>query len=234
MPIVNCFLKELQYSIFFYGDSPVFLFDENNDITILQSSQGSRQGCAAGTHGFCLGKHPLLTKLQADFPEFFLRVLTDELIPLVPPPASDSYADWQLTFSPHADFLVDLKHLSFEIAGLSLNLDKAGLLLPVGSSLPSDEVRAKFPPFDFQQEGFPVAGSPIGTDTFMNQFVDDNIKDAEIKLPLLKSLKSPRAAHRLLTCCASKLMSFLSATVPPNIMLPSLHKFDVLIESAFF
>ena len=38
---------------FFYGtDSPVFLFDTDNDITILQSSQGSRQGCAAGTHVF--------------------------------------------------------------------------------------------------------------------------------------------------------------------------------------
>ena len=38
---------------FFYGtDSPIFLFDVNDDLVTLQSSQGPRQGCAAGTHGF--------------------------------------------------------------------------------------------------------------------------------------------------------------------------------------
>jgi hypothetical protein len=41
-------------------------------------------------------------------------------------------------------------------------------------------VRAKFPPlFEFQRDGFRVAGSPIGTDAFMQDFVDDKIKDAQ-------------------------------------------------------
>ena len=109
--------------------------------------------------------------------------------------------------------------------------------MPVGAPLPSDEVRAKFPPsFDFQQEGFRVAGSPIGTDTYMQSFVEDKIKDAQNKIASIKvlGLKSPRAAHRLLICCASKLMSFLSATVPPHITAPLLHKFDASIDSAFF
>ena len=223
---------------FFYGtDSPVFLFDADNDIITLQSSQGSRQGCAAGTHGFCLGLHPMLHELQLLFPEFSMRVLTDDVNALVPPPASGSYADWQSTYSRYADFLVALKRLSFEFAGLSLNLEKAGLLLPIGAPLPCDEVRAKFPPlFDFQQEGFRVAGSPIGTDAFMLAFVNDKVKDAQSKIVSIKvlGLKSPRAAHRLLTCCASKLMSYLCATVPPHLMMPAVHKFDAFIESAFF
>ena len=79
---------------FFYGtDSPVFLFDDNNDLITLQSSQGPRQGCSAGTHGFCLGLHPLLVKLHSLFPEFSLRVLTDDIITYVS--GSD---DWQITF----------------------------------------------------------------------------------------------------------------------------------------
>jgi hypothetical protein len=179
----------------------------------------------------------MMSELQSLFPEFALRVLTDDVNALVPPPASGSYADWQLTYSRYADFLVALERLSFEHAGLSLNLDKAGLLLPPGAPLPSDEVRARFPPlFDFQQQGFRVAGSPIGTDTFMQAFVDEKVKDAQSKVVSIKVLgrKSPRAAHRLLTCCASKLMSYLSATVPPHIVLPSLHKFDAFIEAAFF
>ena len=98
----------------------------------------------------------------------------------------------------YADFLVALKRLSFEFAGLSLNLEKAGLLLPIGAPLPCDEVRAKFPPLlDFQQEGFRVAGSPIGTDAFMFAFVNDKVQDAQSKIASIKvlGLKSPRAAH---------------------------------------
>jgi hypothetical protein len=154
----------------------------------------------------------MMSELQSLFPDFALRVLTDDVNALVPPPASGSYADWQLTYSRYADFLLALERLSFEHAGLSLNLDKAGLLLPPGAPLPSDEVRARFPPlFDFQQQGFRVAGSPIGTDTFMQAFVDEKVKDAQSKVVSIKVLgrKSPRAAHRLLTCCASKLMSYL-------------------------
>ena len=222
---------------FFYGtDSPIFLFDINDDLVTLQSSQGPRQGCAAGTHGFCLGLHPLLVRLQSLFPEFHIRALTDDIIPLIPPPLSDSYVDWQLTYTLYADFLRELKRLSFEYADLSLNLEKSALLLPFGAPLPSDEVRAKFPPsFDFQQEGVRIAGSPVGTDAYMRMFVDDKIKEAHMKVGSIKvlGLRSPRAAHRLLTCCASKLMSHLSSTVPPHIMLPALRTFDDLIQSAF-
>jgi hypothetical protein len=223
---------------FFYGtDSPIFLFDTNNDVVTLQSSQGPRQGCAAGTHGFCLGLHPLVSKLQTMFPEFSLRVLTDDIIPLVPPPVSGSYTDWQATYARYACFLAALKRLSFEFAELTLNVDKSGLLLPRGAPPPSDEVRTMFPPaFDFQREGFRVAGSPIGTDSYMRSFVGEKINEARKKITSIKvlGLKCPRAAHRLLTCCASKLMSYLSATVPPHIMVPTLHTFDTDITSAFF
>ena len=70
----------------------------------------------------------------------------------------------------------------------------------------------------------------------MHTFVDEKLKEAHSKVGSIKilGLKSPRAAHRLLTCCASKLMSYLSSTVPPHIMLPSLRTFDGFIQAAFF
>ena len=150
---------------------------------------------------------------------------------------SGSYIDWQITYSRYAVFLSVLKRLSFEYADLSLNLEKSGLLLPRGAPLPSDEVRSKFPPsFDFQIVGVRIAGSPIGTDAYMHAFVDEKLKEAHSKVGSIKilGLKSPRAAHRLLTCCASKLMSYLSSTVPPHIMLPALRTFDGFIQAAFF
>ena len=97
------------------------------------------------------------------------HTLTDDIIPLIPPPLSGSYIDWQITYSRYAVFLSVLKRLSFEYADLSLNLEKSGLLLPRGAPLPSDEVRSKFPPsFDFQLAGVRIAGSPIGTDVYMH------------------------------------------------------------------
>ena len=222
---------------FFYGsDSPVFMFD-GNDVVTLNSSEGPRQGCTAGTHGFCIGLHPLLVKLHSIYPEFSLRVLTDDIIPLVPPPASNTNEDWQLTYARYADFLNDLEHFSFLMLGLKLNVEKAGLLLPVGAPLPSPEVRSKFPSgFDFQCEGFRVAGSPIGTDRFMHEFVDKKVRDAQLRIVAVKKvgLKSPRAAHRLLSCCVARLLSFLSTTVPPHIMFEKLRAFDEMIEQAFF
>ena len=182
---------------FFYGtDSPIFLFDANDDLITLQSSQGPRQGCAAGTHGFCLGLHPLLVKLQSLFPEFQIRALTDDIIPLIPPPASDSFDDWQVVFSRYADFLCALKSLSHEYAELTLNFDKCSLLLPPNAPLPSGEVRSKFPPsFDFQQAGVRIAGSPVGTESYMRAFVDGKIRGAQEGVPLKFSVSRTHVQH---------------------------------------
>ena len=84
---------------FFYGvDSPVYVVDDNMDVTVevtvLVSQEGSRQGCTAGTEGFCLGIHPVITSLHQLYPEFEFRVLTDDVIPIIPPPSSNSFDDW--------------------------------------------------------------------------------------------------------------------------------------------
>ena len=65
---------------FLYGvDAPVFLIDDKERITVVWSSEGPRQGCAAGTHLFGTGVIPLLNKLQSNYPEFVLLVLTDDI-----------------------------------------------------------------------------------------------------------------------------------------------------------
>lgn len=127
--------------------------------------------------------------------------------------------------------------LSESLAGLKLNQEKGALLLPAGAPLPTPEVRALFPPqFEFRQDGMRIAGSPVGTDSFMLSFVRAKVLEASGKLSAIKLVgrKSPRAAHRLLTSCATKLMSFLAVTVPPDISLPALTQFDLEVEKTFF
>lgn len=223
---------------FFYGvDAPVYLLDEDLNVTTLLSQQGPRQGCAAGTFLFCLGIAPLVEHMQALFPEFSLMVLTDDIVPLVPPPSSDTPDGWETLFTRYAAFLEELKKSALELAGLSLNFDKCGLLLPEFCPSPSPLVRGLFPPgFEFQTRGFRVAGSPIGTMEFMAEFCDSKLRDAASKLQAIKGLgsKSARVTHRLLTSCGTKLLTFLAATVPPSVMSPVLESFDKCINSAFF
>ena len=71
---------------FFYGiDSPVYLLDDENELTVLYSEQGSRQGCAAGTEAFCLGLHPVLHTLQERYSDFDFRAVTDDVVPIAAP-----------------------------------------------------------------------------------------------------------------------------------------------------
>jgi hypothetical protein len=149
------------------------LTNEDYDADIIWSAQGPRQGCAAGTYLFCTGIAALISELEKRYPEFRIRALTDDINVLVPPPADETEEEWQRLYQRYGSFLRDLKELSKEYAGLSLNTDKCGLLLPTGAPPPSAETRSLFPAsFDFQDQGFRIAGSPIGTDEFVCAFVE--------------------------------------------------------------
>src|SRR6185437_3678034 len=113
-----------------YGiDSSVFLMDDATNITVIQSQQGSRQGCAAGTFLFCLGLASVVNQLQELYPELVILSFVDDVVVLVPPPDSNDRGAWEALYRRHACCLADLKRLALGV-GLTLNLDKCGLLVP--------------------------------------------------------------------------------------------------------
>ena len=89
--------------------------------------------------------------------------------------------------------------------------------------------------FDFQVNGFRIAGSPVGTVEFMKEFAEKRLAEAVGKLQAIKSLgsKNARATHRLLVTSGTKLLNFLATTTPPT-MLPVLQRFDKYVDAAFF
>ena len=116
---------------FFYGiDAPIFVLDDDLQVTVLLSKQGSRQGCTLGTEAFCIAVHPVVARLQEMYPDFVLRILTDDLVPLCPPPLVDCYEGWQDCYRRYAHFINDLNALSLS---LTLNAGKSGLLLQLVS-----------------------------------------------------------------------------------------------------
>ena len=223
---------------FFYGcRAPCFVFDQDNNILTFFSEEGSRQGCAAGSEAFCLGLTPVLQLLQHKYPEFELRAVVDDIVPIVPAPHTGSKEDWMLLFSRYADFLHELKDLSLALCGLHLNLDKGALLLPPSAPDPTAEILAKFDPsFCFCRDGLIIVGGPVGTDLFVNEFMRQKMLQAVVKLQAIKQLgmREVRAAHRLLVACASKLPLFLASVVPPSLSLPHLEWFDSQLRATFF
>jgi hypothetical protein len=221
-----------------YGvDAPVLMLDEQLNESIVWSEEGPRQGCSAGTYLFCAGLSPLVQNLRLLYPDFEFLVLTDDINVLIRPPASGSAADWQHLYARYASLLQDLRSLSLDSAGLRLNAHKCGLMLPAGAPLPSAEMRSLFPVgFDFQVDGFRIAGSPVGTTAFMDTFVEMKLAEAVGKLQAIKSLgsKNARATHRLLVTAGHKYLSFLASTVPPTVMLPVLQRFDKHVDAVFF
>ncbi len=220
---------------FFYGDSsPVYLIDENDEMIEMSSEQGSRQGCAAGCLGFCLTTVKIMQRLQSKYEEYQFRAVVDDIIPLVPPPISRTFDEWQRTYIRYAQFLVDLKQFAQEEAGLCLNVEKGGILLPEDAPEPTDAVKAIFPEgFEFQRDR--IGGAPIGTMLFVQKYVSTRVAEAigKINQKVLLGKASARAAHRLLTSCATKLLTFLASTVPPNLCAPSLLHYDNALQAAF-
>jgi hypothetical protein len=86
------------------------LINEDLDVTVFNSEEGPRQGCSAGTEGFCLTIHPVIAELQAKYTDFEFRVLTDDVVPIVPPPVIESFECWQAQYRRYLSCLRELKN----------------------------------------------------------------------------------------------------------------------------
>jgi hypothetical protein len=218
-----------------YGlKSPCYSFDECDQLIAILSEEGSRQGCAAGTEGFCVTIAPVVHKLQAKYPRAEFRIITDDIFPLLPPPSEDSLTAWQNLYIEYACLLADLKRLSKEDLGLTLNLDKCGLLLPINAPEPAPEVKALFAPgFKFHRDGLRIGGAPVGTETYTDAFVATKVQEATDKLKILVPLstKMAHAGQRLLSSCATSLLNHIASTVPPEFVLHHLHEYDRAVTS---
>ena len=155
----------------------------------------------------------------------------------LPPPTSNKPEAWQALYQTYSALLRDLSVWAKEDLGLTLNLGKCSLLLPPHAPPPASHIQAAFPPgFLFNFDGIPVAGAPIGTDAFINSFLETKLLEVKTKLHSIKLLSklATRAAHRLLTSRATSLFSYIATTTPPSLTLPYLARFDAEVEATFF
>ena len=119
---------------------------------------------------------------------------------------------------------------------LTLNHGKGSLLLPQGAPQPSRAVALLFPKgFKFRTDGVVIGGAPVGTDKFTKDFMQRKLQEGILKLNAIRlmGLKSPRAAHRLLTSCATKYFQYVAGLVPPQLAHSALQEYDQALIGTF-
>ena len=217
---------------FVYGiDAPILLFGEDGEVSFIESQEGARQGCPAGTESFCFAIDGAVKKLEAEFPDFIFKVVTDDVMTLVPCRVGSE----QLAMRAYAGCRRRLEEEA-ALIGLALNARKCALLLPEGCPLPDEGTRAMFPAEQqFPTDGFIVTGAPVGKDSFVAGVVRQKCEEAKLKLKAAQSMgaKDARAAQRLISSCFTKMLNFVATTVPPQITQSMLRELDDAVYEAF-
>jgi len=141
---------------YLYGvDAPVFLFAENGETETLWSQEGARQGCAIGSESFCFAIDGPIRNTHSKYPEFTFKLLTDDIIPMCPPPVNNTPEEWSHTLTRYSEMLSYLRH-ELSTIGLTFNLDKSAVLIPEGANCADDCV----PSLKATRGGVIIAGAP--------------------------------------------------------------------------
>ena len=233
-PNLDCILH------LFYGVAALALCQvEGGHTETFTSENGTRIGCTLGSFGFDLAIHESLHKTAQAFPKFTIRAITDDIIPMIPPPKVKTHEHWQLLYKELASFRKTLQDNLKKDVGLALQLSKAGILLPSEAPDPDEDVLQLFPPNYFKRDGLVIGGAPIGTDPFISSFIDNCLAEAQLKLntivhlPSLEMPSTVQAAIQLLVSSGTKLLSWLTRVLPPKFTLKMADTFDRRIQACF-
>ena len=147
--------------------------------------------------------------------------------------------NWQNLYKQVADFRNSLQDNLKQDVDLSLQLSKAGILLPSEAPDPNEEVKQLFPSNYFRRDGLIIGGAPIGTDGFITSFIDNRLEEAQakldtiVRLPNLAMPSSVQTAIQLLISSGTKLLSWVTRVVPPKFTLKMAEEFDRRIQLCF-
>ena len=156
---------------------------------------------------------------------------------MIPPPEIKSFENWQSLYRQLALFRNTLQTNLKEDVGLTLHLMKAGILLPSDAPDPDEDIKALFPPDYFKRDGMVIAGAPIGTDLFIESFIENSLAEAQMKLdtiarlPNLQMPSTVQAAIQLLISSGTKLLSWIARVVPPKFTLGAAKRYDQHVQA---
>ena len=110
---------------------------------------------------------------------------------------------------------------------LDIRLDKSHVYSP-NTPIPPDV--PVFPPWS--QEGIVVLGTPIGTDKFVNECLNERLGACQLLLDRIPDLDDLQSELLLLRLCANTKLGYWGRTTPPSQLTPAALLFDAAIEKA--
>ena len=235
---------------------PLFTRNKKGEIEIIWVSTGVIQGAVPSTLQFTAGVMKLYNKLKEEFPEFVMAAATDDLNSLLKPD-QDNYDGWQALFIKLSSFLTRYESLALEFCSLRQNIAKGAIVLPANAPHPTQEILDLFPStfkfhhvgnrvdpgvqFKDRTDGIIICGAPVGSDFYLDAFARWKTDAAIAKIIAIRrlsensSIPTPKhVAFKLLASCATKLLSYLAATVPPQYTHRYLRKYDKHVKVIFF
>jgi hypothetical protein len=199
----------------FYAIDSLCFFIIDGEVRVILGEEGSRMGCVLGSFGFDLTVQDIFEAVLAKVPAGIFKALTDDFNAAVPPASSlqEQLRDCATVFTTTRD---EAKR----IAGLSLNMDKSGVLLPLDADGSVVDIESISLPDNFPSDlkilntGLKVGGAPIGTDDFVREFTRDCLNHFEQRLSALPGI-DPQTGIGLLRVCVASAPIFLAQVTPP-------------------
>ena len=224
----------------FYGHPAPALYVYTNDdgkdcVRVIESIEGVRMGCVAGSFAFDLAEHRFIFKhLQAKYPDCILHALTDDAIPAFKPPEDEKDEEaWEALYHRMAEFWNDYGQLANPM-GLFRNLSKSKLLLPRGAPMPRSVPRAGGIILNGVYDGIIVAGLPVGTDEFIREHSASKVQTLNDKITKVESLREHDAhiAVRLLIEVVNSALNYSARGTPTPLLLEAAETMRCKVEGS--
>ena len=213
------------FNLFYARDSLCF-FVIDEEVRVILSQEGSRMGCVLGSFGFDLTVQDIYESVQAHTPSSIVRAATDDMNVGIPP--QDTVQD-QLRLC--GELFEKTRDEARRVAGLEVNIAKCKVLLPLGPDDQPLDLRDLVLPQGFPTDlpisvqGIKVAGTPVGTDLFVREFVMDALDTYQERILALPGM-NPQVGFGLLRMCVSSAPIFLAQVTPPLITSDLFVDFD--------
>jgi hypothetical protein len=187
-------------------------------------------GCVLGSFGFDIVAQKIYEKAMTMVEGTITKALTDDNASGVPP--QDEHVDGM---SEQVRLCGEIfrvtRHEAMEIAGLSVNMSKTAILLPLdaqGNTVNLEEFqRPPNLPSDLKivTHGIKLAGAPIGTDDFVRDYTRECLTHFEKRLFALPGI-DPQVGFGLLRSCVASAPTFLTQVTPPLLTADLFEEFD--------